>query len=209
MNKRPTPADTADRQCERGRPREFDIGEVTSSAAQLFWEQGYHATSIESLCNATGLLRGSLYGAFGDKHGLLVAAFQHYSDGAIARLKNRLEADLPPREALRQNLLHYTRVATQLAERHGCFITNTAIELMPNDDVLRPYVETTLRRIAALLAASVVRGQKAGVFDATLDEKSVGNFLLCLVQGIRVLNKVDMAEPELAAIVETAMRVLG
>ncbi len=72
MNKRPNPTDIADRHNERGRPREFDIDEVANSAAQVFWEQGYHATSIENLCNATGLLRGSLYGAFGDKHGLLV-----------------------------------------------------------------------------------------------------------------------------------------
>jgi TetR/AcrR family transcriptional regulator, transcriptional repressor for nem operon len=209
MSKRPTPASMADCRNERGRPREFDMDEVANAAAQLFWEQGYNATSIESLCNATGLLRGSLYGAFGDKHGLLVAAFRHYAEGAVARLKNRLEADLPPREALRQALLHYTKVAAQLSDRHGCFITNTAIELMPNDELLRPHVETTLRRIAALLAAAVVRGQKAGVFDAMRDEKDLGNFLLCIVQGLRVLNKVDLAEPELAAIVETAMRALA
>src|SRR5450830_613210 len=195
-------------QGERGRPREFDMDAVTMAAARVFWEQGYHATSIESLCNATGVLRGSLYGAIGDKHGLLIAAFNQYAEGAVSRLKQQLTSDLPPRDALRQALLHYTRVAAELNGRHGCFITNATLELLPDDDVLRPYIETTLQRIAGLLAAAVVRGQQAGAFKADLNEKAAGNFLLCIVQGLRVLGKSDLNRTELVAIVDMAMRAL-
>jgi len=193
---------------ERGRPREFDIDEVTDAAGRVFWQQGYHATSIETLCQSTGLFRASLYSTFGDKHGLLVAAFDRYAEGAIARLKERLGAPLPPAEALHHALLHYTRVAAQLSGRHGCFITNAAIELLPADETLRPYIETTLRRIASHLAAAVVRGQQAGVFDATLDEQAVATFLLCVIQGLRVLGKANVQEKELVSVVELTMRAL-
>ena len=121
------------------------ISTKSSIAGRVFWEGGYHATSVGTLCDATGLLRGSLYGAFGDKHGLLIVAFERYADGAVARLKERLQADLPPRECLREALLHYTRLSADLAGRHGCFITNAALELLPADEVLRPYIETTLQ----------------------------------------------------------------
>lgn len=193
---------------ERGRPREFDIDEVTEAAGRVFWEQGYHATSIESLCASTGLFRASLYGAFGDKHGLLVAAFDRYAEGAVARLRERLAADLPPREALRGALLHYTQVAARLSGRHGCLITNAAIELLPADDVLRPHIETTLRRISSQLAAAVARGQQAGEFDPTLDEQEIANYLLCMIQGMRVLGKVNVSEKELVSIVDMTMRAL-
>ena len=199
----------AERRSQRGRPRDFDIDQVAASVAEVFWKHGYHATSIETLCNATGLQRGSLYGAFGDKQGLLVAAFESYAQGAVAALKERLEARRPPREALREALLHYTRVAAKLTGRHGCFITNATLELLPADDALRPHIEETLKRIAALLAAAVVRGQKTGAFDAGLDEQAVGHFLLCIVQGLRVLGKVSLDEKELVSIVDMAMRVLG
>jgi len=188
-----TPDRTHERTGERGRPREFDIDEVALSASQVFWEQGYHATSIEALCKATGLMRGSLYGAFGDKRGLL---------------KERLDADLPPHEALRQALLYYTRVTTELSDRHGCFITNAALELLPAEETLRPHIETALQRISAQFAAAVVRGQKAGKFNLKLDENAVGMFLLCLVQGLRVLGKVDVEEKQLVAVVDMAMRAL-
>jgi TetR/AcrR family transcriptional repressor of nem operon len=198
----------ADRSQERGRPREFDLDEVVDSAGKVFWEGGYHATSVGTLCDATGLLRGSLYGAFGDKHGLLIVAFERYADGAVARLKERLEADLPPRECLQQALLHYTRLSADLSGRHGCFITNAALELLPADEVLRPYIETTLERIGAQLTAAVIRGQQAGDFNADLDENAVGIFLLCIVQGLRVLGKVEVSEKKLAGIVDMTLRAL-
>jgi TetR/AcrR family transcriptional repressor of nem operon len=193
---------------ERGRPREFDVDHAIEAAARVFWEHGYHATPIDALCKATGVFRGSLYRTFGDKHGLLVAAFDRYAQGAVARLKERLNADLPPRQALREALLHYTKVSSNLSSRHGCFITNAAIELLPNDHALRSHIESTLQRIATQFSLAIARGQQAGEYDRRLDAEEVGRFLLCIVQGMRVLGKVDMNEAALASIVDMALRAL-
>ncbi|MEN2472595.1 TetR/AcrR family transcriptional regulator [Burkholderia sp. GS2Y] len=203
-----SPIPTSSGSRDRGRPREFDTDEVIDVAARVFWEQGYHATSIDALCDATGVFRGSLYRTFGDKHGLLVAAFDRYAEGAVARLKERLAADLQPRQALRDALMHYTKVGARLSERRGCFITNAAIELLPGDDELRPHIESTLLRIATQLSLAVARGQQSGDFDRNLDPEDVGRFLLCLIQGMRVLGKSSASEAELTSIVDIAVRAL-
>lgn len=52
------------------RPRAFDESVVLSQARTLFSNQGYNGTSIDDLVKATGLLRGSLYKAFGSKRNL-------------------------------------------------------------------------------------------------------------------------------------------
>lgn len=52
------------------RPRAFDESVVFSQARTLFAIQGYNGTSIDDLVKATGLLRGSLYKAFGSKRNL-------------------------------------------------------------------------------------------------------------------------------------------
>lgn len=52
------------------RPRAFDETLVLAQARALFAAQGYHATSIDDLVKATGLLRGSIYKAFGSKRNL-------------------------------------------------------------------------------------------------------------------------------------------
>ena len=52
------------------RPREFDEIRVKEALMKVFWEKGYEATSMQDLVDATGLLKGSLYGAFGGKKAL-------------------------------------------------------------------------------------------------------------------------------------------
>jgi TetR/AcrR family transcriptional repressor of nem operon len=202
---RRTPAAKSEAACTRGRPREFDTDAVLAEASKVFWRQGFHATSIDDLCTATGVLRGSLYGVFGDKHGIMMAALDHYAERAVSGLVERLNANLPPDVALRNALLHHTRVASSLA---GCFITNSTLELQPEDEALHAKIRSIQRRVVTLLAAAVIRGQAAGVFNGDLDEKAVADFLLCVTQGLRVLGKCKRKEDELKAIVDIAMRAL-
>ena len=61
-----------------GRPREFDVDKALDAAMQAFWAKGYEATSMADLMAATGLHKGSIYGAFGDKHALFVEALTRY-----------------------------------------------------------------------------------------------------------------------------------
>jgi TetR/AcrR family transcriptional repressor of nem operon len=195
---------------DRGRPREFDPAVAIEAAGKVFWSQGYHATSIDDLCDATGLLRGSLYSAFGDKKGMLLGAIDRYAEKNLARFAESLSSAEPSREGLRSALLYYTRAATVLAGRHGCLVTNTAMELLPHDPDVAERVERIFRQMAALLSAAVIRGQAVGIFNAKLDERTVGNFLLCVIEGLRVLGKVKTySEKELAAVVEVVMAGLS
>jgi TetR/AcrR family transcriptional repressor of nem operon len=192
---------------DRGRPRKFDEDHVLAAVARVFWEKGYHAASIDDLCEATGVLRGSLYGAFGDKRGLLLAALAHYGEGRIARLAESLQAPETSRETLRQALLSSTRTVTDLNGPRACFISNTALELLPQEREVGAHIQRIFRCMADLLAAAVVRGQAAGFFARGLDEKAVGNYLLCSIQGLRILGKV-FCEEELSHVVDLILRAL-
>ena len=46
------------------------------------------------------------------------------------------------------------------------------------------------------------------IFNPELDERAIGNFLLCAIQGLRVLGKVNHDEEELVGIVDLVMRAL-
>jgi TetR/AcrR family transcriptional repressor of nem operon len=81
--------------------------------------------------------------------------------------------------------------------------------MIPSDPDVTLRIESIMRRILTLLAAAVVRGQPEGVFNPGLNEKAVGNFLLCMTQGLRVLGKVVHDEVRLTAAVDVAMRALS
>ena len=73
--------------------RQFDPDEVVDRAMEVFWTRGYESTSIDDLVEATGINRGSLYNAFGDKQGLFLAAIDRYwttfADDMVAALSDR------------------------------------------------------------------------------------------------------------------------
>ena len=60
------------------RPRSFDRDEVVHAAERQFRTTGYDGTTVDDLSTATGLGRGSLYAAFGDKHGVFLHALEGY-----------------------------------------------------------------------------------------------------------------------------------
>ena len=62
----------------RGRPRAFEADIALAQAMDVFWSDGFAATSLDDISAATGLNRPSLYGAFGDKRALYLQAYGQY-----------------------------------------------------------------------------------------------------------------------------------
>jgi AcrR family transcriptional regulator len=68
----------------RGRPREFDVDKALDNAMGVFWSKGYHAASIDDLCEAMQIGRPSLYSAFIDKETLFLKVVDRYSSTVAA-----------------------------------------------------------------------------------------------------------------------------
>ena len=79
-----------------GRPREFDEEQVLDAAMKAFWAKGYEATSLADLVSVTGLHKGSLYQAFGDKHSLFIQTLNRYLQNVRQHKNQMLEAAETP-----------------------------------------------------------------------------------------------------------------
>ncbi len=77
-----------------GRRRGIDEAAVVASAGRAFLTAGYEGTSVDELVAATGLLRGSLYQAFGSKRGLFVAALRTQPAAPLHSTLSPTEIDL-------------------------------------------------------------------------------------------------------------------
>lgn len=83
----------------------------------MFADRGYEGTSISQLVEATELLRGSLYGAFGSKAELFRVAFEQTA--VASEQDNDLIIDLTV-VALRERALHDETVATRVRSVLTC-----------------------------------------------------------------------------------------
>ncbi|MCA1226662.1 TetR/AcrR family transcriptional regulator [Saccharopolyspora sp. 6M] len=66
-----------------GRRRTFDVDEVVAAAADLFARRAYDGVSVDDLVTRLGVHRNSLYGVFGSKRGLYLAALRHHIEHEV------------------------------------------------------------------------------------------------------------------------------
>lgn len=75
--------------------------EVIATAARVFAERGYQATSIADLTEATGLTAGGLYHYIGSKERLLLAICDELLEPLLERAHEIVAAEPEPERALR------------------------------------------------------------------------------------------------------------
>ena len=78
--------------------------EVIASAARLFAERGYQATSMSDLTEATGLAAGGLYHYIDSKEQLLVRICDELVDPLLAQARAIVAREEPPEQQLRELL---------------------------------------------------------------------------------------------------------
>ena len=106
----------------RGRPRAFEPETALTQAMDVFWQEGFAATSLDSLSAATGLNRPSLYGAFGDKRALYLQAYSQYRKRVNETFAPLFQGRAPLRTKLRR--IFVAALELYLSGEHGprgCF----------------------------------------------------------------------------------------
>jgi TetR/AcrR family transcriptional repressor of nem operon len=156
-----------------------------------FWDHGYAATSVRDLGQAMGLGAASLYNSFGDKHALFARCLDRYLDGNMRERIARLEATRPPRGAIEAFLAEV--VARSLADRRGCLLVNTALEVAPHDAAIGAIVAGRLAELEGFFRRCVVAGQRSGSIARARAARDLARLLLTTVMGLRVLAR---ARPE-------------
>src|SRR3982074_3201949 len=116
------------------RPRGFDERQVLQAARDEVWSCGYAATSIDDVVAVTGLGKGSLYGAFGDKHALFLRGFDDYCTDAVNAVRDALRGpDAGADSRLRAHVLAVARSTGNDINRRGCLLAKGTAELAGND----------------------------------------------------------------------------
>lgn len=177
-----------------GRPRQYDPDAALAAAQQAFWSRGYAATSMNDLCDATGMKKGSLYQAFGDKRALFFAALDSYLQAGVTWLAGIEEA--PDEEvlgALEGWLDAATRGACTQAGPGGCMAVNTLVELGPHDDDVRARLQVHFDGVRATLARAIERGQAAQVIRGDRAAIDLARYLETVVGGLATAGRAGEA----------------
>ena len=191
------------------RPREFDEADVLARARDQFWSTGYAGTSIDAIAAATGLGKGSLYGAFGSKHELFVRVFERYCADRVASAMQELCG--PDEEALPRLRRYLRGIAEATAtdtRRRGCMLAKGTSELSEHDPAIASRARETFELLEEAITANIEAAQRLHDVDPGADARALAQLLLATTRGIEALGQAGKDGDTLRAITETALAAI-
>ena len=187
-----------------GRQRNFDRQQVVDRAMRLFWAQGYDRTSIQELVDAMGISRGSLYATFGDKEQLYLTSLECYIDSSESNRRELLNSENPAHEILTAYLNSLVDFAIGEGRQLGCLVTNSSVEFSPRRGKVYQRLRQVVEGMETRFEQLIRRAQQEGDISAEKDPQTLAHFLICQIQGLRVLTR---AYPEDEARLRNAVKV--
>jgi len=190
-----------------GRPASFDQARTLEQIQTEFWDRGYSATSLDDIMTATGLGKGSLYGAFGSKSDMYLMAFTDYCDWAIEDYEQRLRGSDDGAMARLRDLVR-TAIRSRSGSRRGCMLAKGTAEVagrFPNVDRV---IERTFKALEGELLACVRQAQRTGDIDASRDARTIAVTLLAILRGIEALKRADVPSASLELVAKGAIDIL-
>ncbi|CAM9090661.1 TetR/AcrR family transcriptional regulator [Acinetobacter bereziniae] len=178
-----------------GRPREFDDEAVITAAMDVFWTNGYEATSAQELVERTGLGRGSLYNAFGSKIGLYHESLKYYQELGIHIQSNILNGSGTTKERLRTLMLWGIEGDLDPVKRRGCMALFAALERSGKDPIVVQISQVYVKRLEKVLFDLFTEGQHKGEIVKNRSALSLARAFLSSYYGLRLLGR-SMPERE-------------
>ncbi|MEX0362321.1 MAG: TetR/AcrR family transcriptional regulator [Allomuricauda sp.] len=190
------------------RAKQFNEEEILIKAMELFWEKGFHATSMQDLVSHLGINRASLYDTFGGKEELFNQAFSHYRSGASDMLRSLFEKAPSVKAGFQQLFDMSIKESMEDPFRKGCFVVNTTTELIPGDGELLQILNENKSNMEHFFTQCIQKGIARGEFHKDMDAESVAAMLFTLYSGMRVVAKVDPDPIRLKKMMDTGLSIL-
>lgn len=173
-----------------------------------FWQKGYEATSMRDLAAQMGMTGPSLYNAFGDKRALFRQVLERYAEYSPRERIARLEATLPPRDAIRAFFHEVVERSLNDQAQRGCLLVNSAVEIAPHDPEIGAEIAARLDEIEAFFRRSVRAAQGQGAVSADRNPRDIAHLLLGVLLGIRVLARSTPRRSLLEGMLRPALALL-
>lgn len=191
-----------------GRPKKFDPEVAVSKAMHAFWVGGYADTSPQELADQLSIGKGSLYHAFGSKHGLFVRSLEHYALVSAQELSAVMDAPAPIRVRLRTLLTNFIDTDLKDPDRCGCFLVNSTVELGVRDEDVTRIVRRSVRRTERVLTDAFAAAQRSGEIAPGQDPRSLAKLVQASMIGLRILARTADRPEELLPVVEAAVQAI-
>ena len=185
--------------------RQFDEDALLEVALRTFWQHGFAATSMIDMAEATGIQRGSLYNAYGDKERLFLLAYDRYANGFLDSVRQAL-SNLDPTLALTALFKGIIASMIEGAPSRGCLTTKTALELPLAGKTIEGRVKQLIEDFTALVRDAL--STPAARRKLSCDPGAAADLVVTFTRGLAVMERAFHDSRHLEKMSEQFVRIL-
>lgn len=181
----------------------YDRKTALGKAVGLFWEKGYHGSSMKQIEQALDMRPGSIYATFGSKDGLFSEALAAYAEEGGRELSVHLEGY----DSIVDGLQDYLRgIACRCGDENAvpsraCMIVKTLLESSNTHSALAAQANSILAAIEKSIAELLEQARARGELVQSVDCGRLARLLQAQIMGLRSMGERNL-DPQ-------AMRDLG
>lgn len=181
---------------------QFDRINVVEKASNLYWQKGFHATSMRNLQDVIDMRPGSIYASFGSKEGLFKEALQKYAEQSQATLAKCLATHDSPVKALKAFYAQVIGPCSSDEPNEMCMLVKTISELTEENGEILALAKQLMHQIEITIAQiiSTAFSQKEIVSEKSPEQ--IASYLQIQLIGVRTYVHASVADINVAELIE-------
>ncbi|MFT5851970.1 MAG: AcrR family transcriptional regulator [Colwellia sp.] len=178
------------------RNAEFDREKVLRSAMNAFMNKGFANTSMQDLKKVTGLHPGSIYCAFENKRGLLLAALEQYRLDRATEFEQFFSISQQTTDNLKSYLDNVVAECISCDNTQACLLTKALNETAEQDFEVQQIISNNLSMLQQAFTEKFEQAKKEKSISVQKDSEHLARYFLMGIYGLRTFAQTH-PEPEI------------
>lgn len=171
------------------RDPEVTIERILEKSGALFNTQGYKATSLSEITDATGLTKGAIYRHFKSKEDLEKKALYYLSSRLYEKLRTAIKAQPTAGKKLHAMFAFFNSYITNPPIDGGCPLMNAAVEADDSHPILRQGALRILNDLQTSIVTVLDNGIKHGQIKPDIDKNYYATVIFASLEGSIMMSK--------------------
>jgi TetR/AcrR family transcriptional repressor of nem operon len=191
-----------------GRPKGFNRETALASAIAVFADNGFEGTSTETLLDAMGINRQSLYDTFGSKRALYLEALMRYNGESAALIVGDIQGGATPAEGIQRAVVSFAQRAGE-ARKASCLGVSSILEFGLRDEAVAAAGTASHGILMASPSEAITQAQSYKELRADIKAGTAADYILTAFAGLKVSARAGMPPESLRQMAQLAFQALS
>jgi AcrR family transcriptional regulator len=162
---------------------------ILKQSGQLFNTQGYKATSLRDITEATGFTKGAIYRHFSSKDELEMETLSHLSNHMFELVRGRIKEAKTAGAKLRSIFNFFETYISKPPIKGGCPLMNVAIEADDAHPQLRKRAVSIMNMLHDSIDIILSNGIRYGQIKKDIDRTHYATVIIASLEGAIMMSK--------------------